>query len=189
MLDIKELTLEQHKNAERQEFVRTLMSGNIEHSLYATYLYNQYHCYRALEDRGIENSLFVDTPNLPRADKIRKDYLSLWKKSDTPVLTKSTIDYMKHIEQIKEDAQSLYAHIYVRHLGDLSGGQMIKRKTPGPNNYYFFLPEEYKYKDIVRDKINTYLNIYQHTVLPEARLCFEYATKLFGEMNDLGKTD
>jgi heme oxygenase len=76
---------------------------------------------------------------------------------------------MKHIEQIKEDAQSLYAHIYVRHLGDLSGGQMIRRKTPGPNNYYFFLPEEYKYKDIVRDKINTYLNIYQHTVLPEAR--------------------
>ena len=189
MLDIKELTLDQHKNAERQEFVRTLMSGSIDHNLYATYLYNQYHCYRALEDRGIENSLFVDTPNLPRADKIRKDYLALWKENDTPIITQSTIDYMKHIEQIKEDAQSLYAHIYVRHLGDLSGGQMIRRKTPGPNNYYFFLPEEYKYKDIVRDKINTYLNIYQHTVLPEARLCFEYATKLFGEMNDLGKTN
>ena len=24
----------------------------------------------------------------------------------------------------------LYAHIYVRHLGDLSGGQMIMKKTP-----------------------------------------------------------
>ena len=48
--------------------------------------------------------------------------------------------------------------------------------------------EEMKYGDIIKDKINTYLNIYQHTVLPEAKLCFEYATKLFGEMNDLGKT-
>jgi heme oxygenase len=189
MLDIKELTLEQHKNAERQEFVRTLMSGNIDHNLYATYLYNQYHCYRALEDRGIENSLFVDTPNLPRADRIRKDYQSLWKFDDTPILTQSTVDYIKHIELIKESAESLYAHIYVRHLGDLSGGQMIRRKTPGPNNYYFFRPDEYKYKEIVKEKINTYLNIYQHTVLPEARLCFDYATKLFGEMNDLGKTD
>ena len=26
-------------------------------------------------------------------------------------------------------------------------------------------------------------------VVPEARLCFEYATRLFGEMNDLGKTN
>jgi len=189
MLDIKELTLEQHKNAERQEFVRTLMSGNIDHNLYAIYLYNQYHCYRALEDRGIENSLFVDTPNLPRADRIRKDYQSLYTLDEPPQLTQSTVDYIKHIELIKESAESLYAHIYVRHLGDLSGGQMIRRKTPGPNNYYFFRPDEYKYKEIVRDKINTYLNIYQHTVLPEARLCFDYATKLFGEMNDLGKTD
>ena len=181
-LDIKELTLNQHKNAERQKFVKTLMSGKIDHNLYAIYLYNQYHCYRALEDRGIENSLFVDTPNLPRADRIRKDFQALWTLDEKPLLTQSTIDYMKHIEKIKEDAHSLYAHIYVRHLGDLSGGQMIRRKTPGPNNYYFFLPEEYKYKDIVRDKINTYLNIYQHTVLPEAKLCFEYATKLFIEM-------
>ena len=189
MLDIKELTLEQHKNAERQEFVRTLMSGQIDTWLYATYLYNQYHCYRALEDRGIENSLFVDTPNLPRADRIRKDYQSLWTLDETPALTQSTIDYMKHIETIKESAESLYAHIYVRHMGDLRGGQMIRKKTPGPNNYYFFLPAEMKYGEIIKEKINTYLNIYQHTVLPEAQLCFEYATKLFGEMNDLAKTN
>ena len=188
MLDIKELTMQHHKDAERQAFVGILMSGNIDHDLYATYLYNQYHCYRALEDRAIENSLFVDTPNLPRANRIRKDFQHLWTLDEMPALTDSTIDYMQHIENIKEDAQSLYAHIYVRHMGDLRGGQMIRRKTPGLNEYYFFTPEEMKYGDIIKEKINTYLNIYEHTVLPEAKLCFEYATKLFGEMNDLGKT-
>ena len=40
MLDIKELTWEHHKNAERQDFVRLLMSGQIDEKLYATYLYN-----------------------------------------------------------------------------------------------------------------------------------------------------
>ena len=30
MLDIKELTMQHHKDAERQEFVRILMSGQIE---------------------------------------------------------------------------------------------------------------------------------------------------------------
>ena len=34
MYDIKELTLEEHKNAERQEFVKILMSGEINPKLY-----------------------------------------------------------------------------------------------------------------------------------------------------------
>ena len=184
MLDIKELTLDQHKNAERQEFVKTLMSGSIDHNLYATYLYNQYHCYRALEDRGIENSLFVDTPNLPRADRIRKDYLALWKENDTPVITQSTIEYMKHIEHIKEDAHSLYAHIYVRHLGDLSGGQMIARKVPA-KKYYDFGANGQEWKRIVKETINNYLGAYEMNVVPEAKLCFNYATRLFKEMIEL----
>ena len=187
MLDIKELTLEQHKNAERQEFVKTLMWGSIDEELYATYLYNQYHCYKTLEMYGQENSLFVDTPGLQRADHIRHDFNKLWNQEGVPNLTESTIEYIRHIEGIKEDAEKLYAHIYVRHLGDLSGGQMIRRKTPGPNQYYFFTPEQMKYKEMVRTKINQYLNIYQVNVVHEARLCFEYATRLFGEMNDLGK--
>ena len=35
MYDIKDLVWEEHKNAERQEFVKTLMSGTIEKELYA----------------------------------------------------------------------------------------------------------------------------------------------------------
>jgi len=191
MLDIKDLTLEHHKNAERQKFVKTLMSGSIDENLYAAYLYNQFHCYMTLEMYGQENSLFVDTPGLQRASAIKTDYQKLWKNEYAPELTPSTIDYIRHIENIKEDAEKLYAHIYVRHLGDLSGGQMIRRKTPGPNNYYFFTPEQMKYKEIVRTKINQYLNIYEINVVAEARKCFEFATTLFQEMNDydMGKTD
>lgn len=190
MLDIKELTLEQHKNAERQEFVKTLMSGNIDHNLYATYLYNQYHCYKALEEKATENSLFTDIQGLQRAEHIRHDFSKLWSEETPPIITKSTFDYMLHINQIGEDAEKLFAHIYVRHLGDLSGGQMIRRKTPGPNQYYFFTPEQMKYKEVVRTKINQYLNIYEINVVAEARKCFEFATRLFQEMNDydMGKT-
>ena len=48
MLDIKELTWEHHKNAERQAFVKILMSGEIDEKLYATYLYNQFQFYSVL---------------------------------------------------------------------------------------------------------------------------------------------
>ena len=194
MLDIKELTMEHHKNAERQAFVRILMSGNIDEKLYATYLYNQFQCYSVLEKYGLHNSLFRDTPGLLRAEHIHYDYRSLWTDiGSPPEITQSTKDYIAHIESIQDEAMKLYAHIYVRHMGDLSGGQMIMKKTPGPNRYYRFKHKEVgDYKRIIKETINTYLNVYEHSVVPEANYCFESATKLFKEMkelHDLGQID
>jgi hypothetical protein len=183
MYDIKELTLEQHKNAEKQEFVKILMSGQINPELYATYLFNLLQCYATLEKYAFANGLFRQTPGLDRAQKIDHDYRSLWGKTEKPHITDSTLRYVYHLDTIKDDAEKLYAHIYVRHMGDLYGGQMIKRKTPGPNTYLVFLkPEETK--RVIREIINNYMNTYQVNVVAEAKLCFEYATELFKEMNE-----
>ena len=75
--DIKELTKEIHQNAERQEFVKTLMSGTIRPELYAIYLYNQLQCYSVLEKYGMHNDLFRQTPGLQRAENIHRDYKKL----------------------------------------------------------------------------------------------------------------
>ena len=48
-MSLKELTYEHHRNAERQEFVKVLMSGSIDPKLYATFLYNQYVNYNIQE--------------------------------------------------------------------------------------------------------------------------------------------
>ena len=187
MYDIKELTKEIHQNAERQEFVKTLMSGSIEPRLYATYLYNQLQCYSVLEKYGMENSLFRTTPNLPRGEHIFYDYRALWQDIGAPPpITESTKKYVAHIESIKEDAEKLYAHIYVRHLGDLSGGQMIARKVP-VKRYYDFGNNAKEWKRIVKEIIHEYLNTYQINVISEVEYCFESATNLFKEMNELNK--
>ena len=44
-MSLKDLTWDHHKNAERQEFVKVLMSGKINPELYATYLWNQHKKY------------------------------------------------------------------------------------------------------------------------------------------------
>tara|TARA_B100000029_G_scaffold204705_2_gene202711 strand:+ start:597 stop:1295 length:699 start_codon:yes stop_codon:yes gene_type:complete len=186
MLDIKELTKEVHQNAERQEFVKTLMSGSIDPKHYAIFLYNQLICYSTVEKYALENGLFKDTDGLQRAEHIYYDVKALWPNDNPPLITQSTADYCKHVDSIREDSHRLYAHIYTRHLGDLSGGQMIKRKTPGPNRYYQFKDGQIKeWKNIVKERINGYLNVYQHTIVPEVKLCFDFATKLFKEMNEI----
>ena len=49
MKTLKELTWEHHKEAERQGFVKILMSGKIHPEVYANYLFNQHQCYNILE--------------------------------------------------------------------------------------------------------------------------------------------
>tara|TARA_B100000902_G_scaffold87497_1_gene91564 strand:- start:381 stop:1034 length:654 start_codon:yes stop_codon:yes gene_type:complete len=187
MYDIKELTKEIHQNAERQEFVKTLMSGTIRPELYAIYLYNQLQCYSVLEKYGMHNDLFRQTPGLQRAENIHRDYKKLWPDlSNPPRITDSTKKYIEHIETIQDDPEKLYGHIYVRHLGDLSGGQMISKKVP-VKAYYDFQGKGQEYKRIVKEIINEYLNTYQINVMAEVEYAFKSATNLFIEMNEIGK--
>ena len=187
MYDIKDLVWEEHKNAERQEFVKTLMSGTIDKELYATYLYNQLQCYAELEKWGHHNGLFRHTTNLPRAEYLHRDYLKLWTDVGMPPnITESTKEYVEHIKTITDEPEKLYAHVYVRHMGDLSGGQMISKKVP-VKRYYDFGPNAKEYKRVVKETINNYLNVYEKNVVVEAKLCFNYATRLFKEMNEISK--
>jgi heme oxygenase len=187
MHDIKELTKEHHKAAEEQEFVKTLMSGKINNELYATYLFNLLLCYSLLEKYSLQNGLFRQLPQIERANNLDFDIRALWNKPEKPFITNSTLRYIYHLDDIKDQPEKLFAHIYVRHMGDLYGGQMIKRKTPGPNTYLVFLKPD-DLKRVIRENINNYMNTYQVNVVAEAKLCFEYATELFKEMNDLGKS-
>ena len=47
----------------------------------------------------------------------------------------STQEYIDHMRAIMDDADKLMAHVYVMHMGDLSGGQMIAKRVPGEGTY------------------------------------------------------
>jgi len=187
MIDIKEATKEQHRNAEQQEFVKTLISGEIHPRLYATFLYNLSHCYAALEKWSQYQGLFDRLPNIERAEKLAHDCQDLWVRiTPQPEITDSTKRYMEHIDNIRREPAKLFAHVYVRYLGDLYGGQMIKTRTPSANTYLDFdNPKELI--QVIKETINSYMLTDTNDVIAEAKICFEYATELFKEMHDLGK--
>ena len=72
MKTLKELTWEHHKEAERQEFVKILMSGKINHELYANYLFNQHQCYNIVEPLAMAEGLLDKFPMIRRAQKSKK---------------------------------------------------------------------------------------------------------------------
>jgi len=176
---LKELTWEHHKNAERQEFVKVLMGGSIDPKVYATYLFNQHAMYNILEVTSMAHGLLNDFPEIRRAPLIHEDFLELWTdNNNAPKLLESTNDYMGHIKFIMDDPKKLMAHLYVRHMGDLSGGQMIRKKVPGKGRMYDFEGDIPAIKDKIRTKLSD-------DMADEAKLCFEYATRTFKDMMEI----
>jgi heme oxygenase len=187
MIDIREATKEQHRRAEQQEFVKILMSGEIHPRLYATFLYNLSHCYGALEKWSQYQGLLDRLPNIARAEKLAYDCQDLWVRiTPQPDITDSTLKYIEHIDNIRREPAKLFAHVYVRYLGDLYGGQMIKTRTPGANTYLDF-DNTKELIQVIRETINSYMKTDTDDVVAEAKICFEYATELFKEMYLLEK--
>ena len=130
-MSLKELTKENHTNAERQQFVKVMFSGKIDPEFYALYLWNQFPAYELLEIMAQQHGLLDDVPELLRSKKIMSDFLELWKREDRPPTLRTTHKYVMYLKDIMDDPNRLMAHVYVRHMGDLSGGQMISKRVPG----------------------------------------------------------
>ena len=177
-MSLKDLTWEHHKNAERQDFVKIMMSGNINPKFYAIFLYNLHPRYDLVEAMGNVHSLFNNFPTLPRHRFILNDFNHLWKEKDPPPTLPSTLAYIDHMKTCMNDPEKIMAHIYTFHMGDLSGGQMIARKVPGLKSMFEFDGNVDELKNKIREKLND-------DMAEEAKFAFDSATQLFKEMMDL----
>jgi len=176
---LKELTWEHHKNAERQEFAKLLMCGKIHPDLYATYLWNQHKKYDILEAMAGAQGIFAETGDIRRKLKIEADIAELWKHNKEPLMVQSTIDYLHRMRTIMQDRDKLIAHIYVLIMGDLSGGQMIKKRIPGEGRMYDFEGDTKEIKEKIRA-------ITTDDMAEEANWVFDSATQLFQQLMELG---
>lgn len=178
MSNLKELTWEHHKDAERQEFVKVLMSGNIHPKFYATFLWNQHMKYDLLEALVSVTGLLIDIPGIWRKQSIYDDFVELWSYEEQPVILESTKKYVEHMRTIIANPDALMAHVYVMHMGDLSGGQMIAKKVPGAGRLYQFEGDISQIKEKIRSKTHD-------GMADEARKCFSFATETFKELMEL----
>ena len=178
MSNLKELTWEHHKNAERQEFVKVLMSGNIHPKLYATFLWNQHIKYDLLEALVSVTGVLIDIPGIWRKQLIYDDFVELWDYADQPETLECTKKYIQHMRSLMMNQDALMAHVYVMHMGDLSGGQMISKKVPGAGRMYQFEGDISEIKEAIRAKTHD-------GMAEEAKLCFDFATQTFKELMEL----
>jgi|14BtaG_2_1085337.scaffolds.fasta_scaffold00233_18 heme oxygenase len=194
-MSLASLTQAAHQNAERQEFAREMMSGKMSEVKYKTYLYNMWLVYDILEDVALSMGCFgpedlsMPDDDLPldgliQADDIWADYVELGGAEDgsnPPQIAPSAEAYRSHIvKNCQHDKDKLFAHVYVRHMGDLSGGQMIANKVPGSGRMYAFADMNHsvdEMKALIRKRT-------KDSMADEANKAFELSTAIFEELNN-----
>lgn len=175
-MSLRELTALKHRDAERTAFAQLLLSGNITSEQYGIYLLNMLHIYHALEYHAHVAGLLKTLTGLDRSFNIAQDLAELV-GDNRPLdkVTKTAHEYFAYLGELaQKEPNKLLAHVYVRHMGDLYGGQMIAKKVPGSGKFYEFeKPEELKasLRELLTDDLGE-----------EANVAFDYA---IGIMRDL----
>ena len=136
---LREITQTKHQTVENLPFVQYLLRGNISHSHYVIYLAEMLAIYQHLEQLCQQAGLFVGLEQLPRSQRMKQDLEELSPDHVTQ-LCNSTVSYLAYLDQLYSSPRQsqLFAHVYVRHMGDLYGGKLISRVVPGSGLWYQF---------------------------------------------------
>jgi len=160
-------TQDAHTRAENAGFMSNLMGGAGSVEDYAALLGQYYFIYEALERVGETfrtdaiGSAFINDALL-RSAAIASDLQyfegDAWREVITPL--PSTLRYVERLETVAASSSAAFvAHHYLRYLGDLSGGQiirvMVQRHYAIPDEGLSFLvfpliPKPKPFKDIYR---------------------------------------
>ncbi len=139
-----------HREAERSALMRRLLGGGADRNTHLALLRQLLPVYATLETLVEAHATHpwlatVWSPELARTAALRAD---LGAQAAAPPLP-ATTRYVERLRGLDDGAPAsvarLLAHVYVRHLGDLSGGQILQRvlgNTPTLAFHHFGAPAD-----------------------------------------------
>jgi heme oxygenase len=177
-MSLKEITSDLHHEAEKTKFAKLLLSGKIEKVDYRNYLYNMMAVYDPIEWYNKRQGAFINMHDLPRLKAIYEDFTEL-DECDYYYLTPATLEYQAYLHKLGNDPERKHlirAHLYVRHMGDLFGGQIIKKQVAHISKGKFY---DFENADEMKMAIRQILT---DDLGDEARVAFEYAIKIMKDL-------
>lgn len=167
---LREGTREEHESAESSGFISRLMSGGLGVDAYVALASQQFFVYSALEAiaddvRALPQGSSLLFDELTRTPSIARDLEHLvgpdWRAIVMPL--PATVRYVDALNASATSLPRYAAHAYTRYLGDLSGGQIIKRMLErhyglGPEGITFYsfeeIPKSKPFKDVYRERLD-----------------------------------
>ncbi|MCG6151609.1 heme oxygenase (biliverdin-producing) [Leptospira bandrabouensis] len=201
---LREGTAEKHQETEKVPYLRAIFRGGLDAQTYTYQLESLLAVYTVMEDlyrQNKDNPILAKLyfPTLFREKALKEDIASFQKKFGTKLrgsVSKATQGYIDHIKNTaKTKPELLVAQAYVRYLGDLSGGQAIKKvvaktfELEGNEGTAFYefpeIEDLMAFKGIYRQNLDTLpLDESQKAeLLEEAKVTFDLNKFLFIELD------
>jgi heme oxygenase len=199
---LREGTKKAHTMAENVGFVKCFLKGVVEKTSYRKLVSNLYFVYSVMEEEmerhhshPVVSKIYFKELN--RKKSLEQDltyyYGSNWREQVT--LSPAGEAYVQHIREVSaSQPELLVAHSYTRYLGDLSGGQILKKIAQRGMNladgegtaFYEFkeIPDEKAFKAHYRKALDE-LPVDEATadrIVDEANATFAMNMKLFQEL-------
>jgi heme oxygenase len=174
-MSLKELTSASHTAAEATPFMRAVLKKKMPMSVWSDYTYQKSVFYGSIETVARDAGLSLDMLEIERGLKLYQDAAEMLEEK-FPRLRQVTIDYSRYILGLAGQPEKIMAHMYTWHMGDLFGGQMIKKILPPPHRNL-----EFADVDGLKLKIRTKLD---DSMADEANVAFDWAIKLMNTYND-----
>jgi heme oxygenase len=178
-MSLKEITKDLHHEAETTKFAKLLLSGKISQEDYANYLYQLILVYNIIELGNRIEGNFKNLPGLERTHTIYQDFIEIAGVDHNYKWLPTTLEYYNYLLELVRDPEQrprIKAHLYCRHMGDLHGGQIIKKQVAAISKGRFY---DFKDPDALKVAIRSELT---DDLGDEARVAFEWAIKMMREL-------
>jgi heme oxygenase len=199
---LREGTSKSHSMAENVSFVKSFLGGVIDKESYRKLVSNLYFVYSAMEEEMEKNKENIYIKPIYFTELNRRKNLELdlehyygpnWKSLIR--ISEATASYVERIKSISmERPELLVAHAYTRYLGDLSGGQLLKKIAQRAMNlsdgkglaFYEFdaVADEQEFKQNYKkalDSLPLDSNLAEN-IVAEANVSFTMNMKMFQEL-------
>ena len=127
-----------HDRAEHHPLAQAMITGGIAAEVYVDLLASLLIVYGDLESKARKEGLLAELAGVSRYQLMLEDLVELISDNGLGASGYESFidDYCDHIW--KQDNEGVLAHLYVHHMGDLFGGQILKNKLPGKCRRYDF---------------------------------------------------
>lgn len=175
-MSLKELTAANHALAETTPFMKSVFAKKLPIKIWIDYTFQKHLWYLAIENNAYDLGLLENLKGIERAYLINKDFVEM--STLYPIsrsYKNSTLDYAAYIRKLK-DPKKVLAHLYTWHMGDMYGGQMIKKIFDAPHSHLEFENRQ--------DLITNLRTMLTDDLADEANIAFEWAIKILHEYDN-----
>ncbi len=131
-MSLRDLTAQKHQEAESTPFMKAVFARTLPFNLWVDWTYQKWLFYGAIEGCAGANRLLGDLPDIRRTFYLFTDFQEMRDTNFKYHFRPAAIEYQKYLyNTIGDDPDKIMAHLYTWHMGDMFGGQMIKKIVPG----------------------------------------------------------